>query len=61
MGIMYHVYDNGLLIAGFPLLPTAVNFIEEWRHDGKPVDLVDAETGEVIDTYEKGKWENGNY
>ena len=60
--LIYHVYDRGELIAGFPSLCTAVNFCEEWRHTSDiPVDLVDGNTGEVVDTYLNGKWENGNF
>ena len=58
----YYVYDCGELLAGFVSLATAVNFIEGWRFDSPiPVDLVAADTGEVMDTWVNGAWEYGNY
>lgn len=61
----YLVYDDGDLIAGFVSLCAAVAFVEEWRHPGAirpiPVDLVDPETGEVLDTWVNGVWERGRY
>lgn len=61
----YFIYDGGQLLAGFVSLCTAVTFCEEWRHGDTakdiPVDLVDAHTGEVVDTWRGNRWENGNY
>lgn len=60
-GMTYLVYDGGELLAGFVSLCVAVTFIEEWRTNSNiPVDLVDANTGEVIDTYVNDCWENGD-
>lgn len=59
---LYHVYDRGNLIGGFPLLCTAVNFCESWRVDSPiGVDLVDGNTGEVIDTWVNGHWDDGSF
>lgn len=59
--IIYLVYDGGDLVAGFVSLAAVVNFIEDWRHDSAvPVDLVDAKTGEVIDTWVNGRWDTGD-
>ena len=59
---MYLVYDGGDLLAGFPMLVTAVNFTESYRADSNiPLDLVSAEDGEVLDTWVNGRWENGTY
>lgn len=61
MEFNYEVYDDGVLVAGFVSLATAVDFAENWRHDSTiPVDLVAINTSEVIDTWANGKWENGN-
>ena len=62
----YFIYDGADLIAGFVSLCTAVTFCEEWRHGDTfsaniPVDLVDAHTGEVVDTWQNNRWENGNH
>lgn len=57
--IIYHVYDGGELIAGFVSLATTVDFVENWcANSDVPVDIVDANTAEVIDTWMNGKWEN---
>lgn len=58
---LYYVYDRGDLIGGFPLLCTAVNFCESWRTNSIGVDLVDGTTGEIIDTWINGQWENGRF
>lgn len=61
-GMIYLVYDDGILLAGFMSLVVALNFIENWRTDSDvAVDLVDAATSEVVDTWVNGKWENGVY
>ena len=61
----YFIYDGGDLIAAFVSLCTAVSFCEEWRHGDTakpiPVNLVDPNTGEVIDTWLNGRWENGDF
>lgn len=61
----YLVYDGGDLLCGFVSLCTAVTFCEEWRHPNAdrpiPVYLVDPTTGEVINTWVNGVWENGDY
>lgn len=59
---MYLVYDGGDLLAGFVSLATTVTFMEGYRFDSPiAMDMVDAHTGEVIDTWVNGKWENGDY
>ncbi len=59
---VYYVYDGGDLLAAFVSLCTTVNFIEGWRGNSSiPMDMVDAHTGEVVDTWVNGKWENGDY
>jgi hypothetical protein len=58
----YLVYDGGELTAEFTFLCTAVNFCEGWRANSvAPVDLVDAKTGEVVDTWVEGEWENSKF
>lgn len=60
--IKYLVYDCGFLVGGFCLLADTVNFMEGYRPDCScELDMVDAHTGEVIDTWVNGKWESGNY
>lgn len=54
----YYVYDSGYLIAGFVSLCTAISFCEDWNNK-HPVDLVDACTGEVLDTCHNGKQTKG--
>lgn len=54
----YYIYDGGELIAGFTSLYTAVCFAEEWNGGRRPVNLVAADSGEVIDTYSRGAWGN---
>lgn len=58
----YYVYDGSNLVCGFVSLCAATTFIEEWRHNSPvPVSLVDPSTGEVVDTWVNGEWENGDY
>ena len=58
----YYVYDNGDLVCGFVSLCAATSFCEEWRHNGPaPIDLVDSTTGEILDTWANGRWENGSF
>lgn len=59
--IHYFVYENGDMLAGFATLCTAVTFIEDWRSDSIPVDLIAANTGEVIDTYVNGAWQKAKF
>lgn len=58
---MYYVFDQGILVAGFVSLCTAVTFCEEWTNSARHIDLVDPTTGEVIDTWANGRWENGSF
>lgn len=57
----YYIYDSGELLCGFVSLCTAVNFCEDWHRGTRHIDLVDAHTGEVLDTWINGAWENGNF
>lgn len=57
----YYVYDGGDLLAGFISLAVAVTFVEDWRPNSEiPMYLVDAATGEVVDTYVNGAWDTGD-
>lgn len=58
--IIYLVYDGSDMIAGFTYLATTVVFIE-WYRPYSPVamSMVDAKTGEVVDTWQNGAWESG--
>lgn len=58
---MYYIYDRGELLAGFVSLCTAVTFCEEWTNSNRNIDLVDSSTGEIIDTWANGQWENGKF
>lgn len=56
------VYDGSELTAGFTFLCTAVNFCEDYRTNSVvPVNLVYAKTGEVVDTWVEGEWENSKF
>lgn len=60
--LIYLVYDEDNLICGFVSLCAVVTFMEEYRANSEiPMYLVDASTGEVIDTWVNGAWENGDY
>ncbi len=59
--IHYLVYERGDMLAGFVFLCTAVTFIEGWRSDSVPVDLIAADTGEVIDTWVNGTWQEAKF
>lgn len=60
--IIYLVYDGNELVGGFVSLAVAVDFAENWRlTEDAPVHLVDAHTGEVVDTWVNSRWENGDY
>lgn len=57
----YVIYDNGELLAGFVSLCMAVVFASEWHNGSRRIDIVNAKTGEVIDTWTNGAWENGSF
>lgn len=58
----YLVYDGGDLICSFVSLCAVITFMEEYRSNSEvPMCLVDANTGEVINTWVSGAWENGDY
>lgn len=57
----YYIYDQGELLAGFVSLCAAVTFCEEWTNSPRNIDLVDSNTGEIIDTWADGHWENGKF
>lgn len=57
--LTYLLYDGGVLLAGFTMMVTAINFAESWRTNSDiPIDLVNGRTGEILDTYILGAWEN---
>lgn len=57
----YYIYDMGDLVAGFVSLCAATTFCEDWTNSARHIDLVDSTTGEIIDTWVDGKWENGKF
>lgn len=58
----YLVYGDYGLMAGFVSLYTAAFFMEKYCDDScLHMYLVDASTGEVINTWIDGAWENGDY
>lgn len=57
----YYIYEAGDLIGGFISEYDAVSFAEKRGYEeGRPVDLVDTHTGEVINTYWCGEWDRGH-
>lgn len=58
----FFVFDDYVMIAGFSTLCAATSYAENYRADSPtPVLVVDGSTGEVLDIWVNGAWENGRF
>lgn len=58
----FFIYDNEILEAGFVSLCAATSYAEDYISAAdRYIHVVDAHTGEIIDTWTNGAWENKRF